>query len=351
MKTFDPEVAKIKARNVQVFEETTTIIKQGFYIAPSGKRVDLHMQEMIAGERCYHKELTPVDKPKVEGGTGILVFNSDCLKEAEALVKFGYNPALLNFASAGHPGGGVETGARAQEETICRRSTLTRSLYSFDAHYANKYGYPINDGNHYPISQSLDYSMIYSPEVTVFREAGPKYTLMEHPFNIAVITNAALNLGGNHTLRLTSDGHMPQKAKDITRNKIRAILRVGLIKGHDSLVLGAFGCGAFKNPPSEMALLFKEVLKEAEFVDRYRLILFTILSDHNDKSGNFKAFQKVFDPDADIFEGLEKYRGHFSEHKELLHEKVHEFFKRLSEEVEEEAKAEATEIGETNLQT
>ena len=336
MKTFDPEVAKIKAHNVQVFEETITIIKQGFYIVPNGKRVDIYMQDMIAGERCYHRELKSVDKPKVKGGTVIHVSKSDCLKEAEALVKDGYNPALLNFASAGHPGGGVETGARAQEEAICRRSTLTRSIYSFDVRYAKKYGYPLYDGNHYPISESLDYSMIYSPEVTVFREAGPTYTLMEHPFNIAVITNAALNLGGNHTLRLTTDGHMPQRAKDITRNKIRAILRVGLIKGHDSLVLGAFGCGAFKNPPTEMARLFKEVLSEDEFADRYRLISFAILSDHNDKSGNFKAFKDVFDPDADIFEGLEKYSGRWSEHKDLLHKKASDFLKMLNEDAAEQ---------------
>jgi uncharacterized protein (TIGR02452 family) len=117
---------------------------------------------------------------------------------------------------------------------------------------------------------------------------------MEQPFNIAVITNAALNLRGRHSMRLTPDGHMPDEAKDITRNKIRAILRVGLIKGHDSLVLGAFGCGAFCNPPQEMAQLFKEVLEESEFKDRYRLILFAILSDHNDKSSNFQAFESVF---------------------------------------------------------
>ena len=297
MKTFDPEVTKIKARNAQVFRETTAIIQNGFYFAPSGRRVDLSMQSMIAGQRCYHKELNPVDKPKAEGGTTVRVVKGDCLNEAEALVKDGYNPAVLNFASAGHPGGGVETGARAQEETICRRSTLSRSLYSLDAGYAKRYGYPLSEGNHYPLTQSLDFSMIYSPDVIVFRGAGQDYALLEQPFNIGVITNAALNLGGRHPICLTPDGHMPEAAKTITRNKIRAILRVGLIKGHDSLVLGAFGCGAFHNPPQEMAQLFKEVLAEAEFADRYRLILFAILSDHNDKSGNFKAFSEAFDPD------------------------------------------------------
>ena len=42
----------------------------------------------------------------------------------------------------------------------------------------------------------------------------------------------------------------------------------GALKCHDSLVLGALGCGAFCTPPAQMARLFHEVLSEAEFQDR-----------------------------------------------------------------------------------
>ena len=291
---YDPQVTIEKNRNAEVFRETTSIIKAGYYITPTGKRIDLNMQPMIDGSRCYHKDLGTVDSPKAEYGTSIQVEKDDCLKVAERLVKEGYHPALLNFASAGHPGGGVEGGARAQEETICRRSTLSRSLFSFDASHAARYGYEHREGNNYPLSRSLDFSAIYSPQVTVFREAGPDYTLMENPFQVGVITNAALNMNGRFPIRLTPDGHIPEEGKAITRNKIRTILRIGLIKGHDSLVLGAFGCGAFKTPPREMAQLFKEVMEEEEFNDRYRVISFAILSDHNDRSGNLEAFLEVF---------------------------------------------------------
>lgn len=290
---YDPQVTIIKRHNAEVFRETTAIIKAGYYIAPSGKRVNLDIQTMIDGERCYHKELCRVDAPQLDEGTTVIVEKGDCLKVAERLVAEGYNPALLNFASAGHPGGGVETGARAQEETICRRSTLTRSIYSFDRDYAFRYGYELRDGNGYPISRSLDFSAIYSPNVTVFREAGQDYALMENPFQVAVITNAALNMNGRFSISLTPDGHIPEMGKAITRNKIRTIFRIGLIKGHDSLVLGAFGCGAFRTPPREMAQLFKEVIEEDEFKNRFRLITFAILSDHNDRSGNLAAFEEV----------------------------------------------------------
>lgn len=291
---YDPQVTLVKQHNAEVFRETTDIIMAGYYITPSGQRIDLDMQVMIDGGRCYHKDLGPVDAPKLEYGSLVRVEQGDCLKVAEQLVKEGYNPALLNFASAGHPGGGVEGGARAQEETICRRSTLTRSLFSFDGKYAARYGYEHREGNNYPLTRSLDFSAIYSPQVTVFREASPDYTLMEEPFQIGVITNAALNMNGRFPIRLTPDGHIPEEGKAITLNKIRTIFRIGLIKGHDSLVLGAFGCGAFKTPPREMAQLFKQVMEEDEFDDRFRLITFAILSDHNDRSGNFAAFEEVF---------------------------------------------------------
>ena len=292
---YDPEIAKTKQHNARVFRETTAIIHDGYYTTPSGQRIDLDLQPMIDGGECYHPALPRVEAPKVDGGTTVMVELNDCLKAAEHLVNEGYNPALLNFASAGHPGGGVTTGARAQEETICRRSTQTRSIFSFDADYADKFHYAHREGNNYPLTQPLDFSAVYSPNVTVFREAGPEYTLMEHPFQIGVITNAALNLRGKFEIRLTEDGHMPEVAKVITRNKIRTIYRIGLMHGHDSLVLGAFGCGAFHNPPREMAQLFKEVLEEDEFKDRFRLITFAIFSDHNDFGGNLGAFKQVFE--------------------------------------------------------
>ncbi len=294
-KNYDPQVTILKKQNANAFRETTNIIKAGYYTSQSGKQVKLDMQDMIDGGRCYHKDLGRVDAPEVEGGTNVMVEKGDCLKVAERLVREGYNPALLNFASGGHPGGGVEGGARAQEETICRRSTLTRSIFSFDRYYATKYGYEHRSGNNYPISRSLDFSAIYSPKVTVFREAGQDYTLMDEPFQIGVITNSALNMNGCYSIKLTPDGHMPEAAKGIALNKIRTIMRIGLIKGHDSLVLGAFGCGAFKTPPFEMAQFFKQVIEEPEFKNRYRLITFAILSDHNDRSGNLAAFEKVFE--------------------------------------------------------
>ena len=292
-KNYDPAVTAIKKRNAAIFKETTAAIKNGYYTAPSGARVELpDLQKTFDGEECVHTELPRADAPVLPEGTRVIVEKNDCLEAARRLTEKGYNPALLNFASGGHPGGNVVGGARAQEETICRRSTLSRSIFSFSEDYSKRFGYPHKAGANYPLAD-LRHSIIYSPAVTVFRE-GKECSFMEKPYQCGVITCAALNLRGHFEIKLTPDGKMSEEAKDITADKIRAIFRMGLRHGHDSLVLGAFGCGAFRNPPEEMAALFKKVLAEEEFKDRYRLVTFAIVEDHNARGGNLDAFLRVF---------------------------------------------------------
>ena len=291
-KSYDPAVTERKRKNAEIFKDTTAAIKAEAYTTLSGKKIELNLKPMVSGSVCYHAELPVQQVADAAGGTRVMVEMNDCLLAAQRLVSEGYNPALLNFASAGHPGGGVETGARAQEETICRRSTLTRSIYAFDPKYAAKYGYEHKAGNNYPLD-NLDFSAVYSPSVTVFKE-GMECTPMENPYQVAVITCAALNLNGKYSLKLTTDGHMPEQAKDITRNKVRTIFRIALTHGHDSLVLGAFGCGAFKNPPAEVASIFHEILEEPEFKNKFRLVTFSIIEDHNSNNRNLKAFEKAF---------------------------------------------------------
>ena len=92
---------------------------------------------------------------------------------------------------------------------------------------------------------------------------------------------------------------MLQPEADITLDKMRTIFRIGLLQGHDSLVLSAMGCGAFANPPAHIARLFHQVMEEDEFKDKFPLIDFAILDGyrtglHHNPEGNLKPFQKEF---------------------------------------------------------
>lgn len=85
--------------------------------------------------------------------------------------------------------------------------------------------------------------------------------------------------------------HLVERVK----NKIRTIFRIAIDNGQRTLILGALGCGAFRNPPKHIAELFKEVLGEAEFMHVFRRVFFVIKEDHNSKGkGNFKPFKEVF---------------------------------------------------------
>jgi uncharacterized protein (TIGR02452 family) len=60
------------------------------------------------------------------------------------------------------------------------------------------------------------------------------------------------------------------------------------------LVLGAIGCGAFRNPPQEVADCWLEVLSEAEFAGGwFKEIHFAVFDRRNE--GNFEIFRDMFD--------------------------------------------------------
>ncbi len=225
------------------------------------------------------------------------VLNKDCILVTRDLVEQGYNPALLNMASLYHPGGGVLQGSSAQEEDLCRRSTLAISLYQFSLP-GGRYG-DLADmvgvkrrAERYPMDNT--YGGIYSPGITFFRATKDEgYALLDNPFQAAVISVASLNYNPKHGHNsLDANGNIPEADKPVLKEKIRTILRIGILKEHDSLVLGALGCGAFCTPPAQMARLFHQVLDEEEFRGRFSKIVFAIID--SPSSNNFKPFLKEF---------------------------------------------------------
>lgn len=288
---------QVKELRSKVFRNTIDIVNQGHYITEDGKKVSFPSDSaMIHNTEFYDHEIVLHDMPKPDGQTIVEVLNMDCLLAGVMLREQGFNPAVLNMASRKNPGGGVVMGAGAQEETLFRRTNLFRSLYQF-APFAREYG--IAPSNHqYPLEQN--YGGIYTPGAILFREGEQQgYALMDEPVTISFISVAGMNRPD-----LTSDGMIADHHVGPIKNKIRTILRIGLLHHHDALVLGALGCGAFHNPPRHVAQLFHEVINEPEFKNRYRRIIFAILDDHNayqkhNPDGNFKPF-------AEEFRGMDK---------------------------------------------
>ena len=151
----------------------------------------------------------------------------------------------------------------------------------------------------------MNYGGIYTPNVTFFRNNQTKYfTLKEQPFRCDVITVAALSFSGRNDYSLAeelrfraADGGFNADGEAVMLNKIRTIFRMGVEHGKDALVLGAFGCGVYKLPVPEVVRLFRVVINEPEFRNKFRLIVFAIMESTrkpNGLDGKFADFYREF---------------------------------------------------------
>ena len=300
---------QVKELRIKEFRNTIDIVNKGRYVTEDGTYYSFpDDSDMMCKTVFYEREICLPEAVQGCEQTIVEVQNIDCLYAGAQLKEQGYNPAVLNMASRRNPGGGVVTGAGAQEETLFRRTNLFRSLYQF-APFAGMYGIKTS---HYQYPLDRNFGGVYTPEAIYFRESEQKgYALLDNPVSLSFITVAGMNRPD-----LTAEGMIADHHVEPIKNKIRTIFRIGLAHGHDSLVLGALGCGAFRNPPRHVARLFHEVMDELEFKNKYRCIVFAILDDHNahqshNPEGNYKPF-------ADEFARMDEPRLTAEEEKALM---------------------------------
>ena len=274
-----------KNKLVEIYEKVIQEIRDGFFINWKGERVKIPNSKLKKSVIYKDDDLKDPISVKKFDSCKIYVQNIDTFLKA---IEMGENTAILNMANSKTPGGGVSRGAVAQEECLCRRSNLLYSLYSFTS-WGDRL-FKFRDDFNYPIST---YGGIYSPKVFIYRD--PSYKTYLSGFYTNVISAAAI-------IHPKYDPETLMIHKDqvhIVKRKIKSILRIALLNGNTKLVLGAFGCGAFCNPPKHVALLFKEVLESEEFKNAFEEICFAVLDDHNtgkdhNPEGNYKPFVEVF---------------------------------------------------------
>ena len=241
----------------------------------------------MLNEKCFSKT-NMYEKPAV-----IKVTNRDTLSAAKEY----YNIAgkmddsgligILNFASSTNPGGGVTKGSTAQEECLCRCSTLYPALNQkkcFDMYYN------VNRKNNTNLGSD---TIIYSEDVLVLKDKDYNTLTKDDMFYVDVITCAAPNLrenpknqyndGASNTKLTLSDEEL--YAIHVTR--ARNILNVAVNNDIEYLVLGAFGCGAFKNKPEIVAKAYKDVLKD--YMHFFGVIDFAIIGNND----NYEIFKKI----------------------------------------------------------
>lgn len=267
---------------VQVFQDTCNALRAGQFTAPSGQPVRFDIGQMQQGTRLYNGMAELALPPFVRNpSTHIRVVNEDSVTEGLRLKReSNYNVGVVNFANEDRPGGGVENGARAQEEAICRTTGLYFSIDPrLNAHIVFPQG-------RYKIPE---FGSIFSPSVPVLRNPeGERFQWMDAVETLHFISSAAYH-----------PGNRPQNTQayeDGMKQKIRMQVATAIQHGCNALVLGAFGCGAFQNPPGVVARLTREVLMEDFCRGAFHHISFAVyvspgsLRDQN----NLAAFQQAF---------------------------------------------------------
>lgn len=259
------QLADIFNNTLQLSQEDTTIFP--------------HTANTIAGTVCYKENIT-VDKTITYSDTKISVSNHSTFAGAKKLQTFTKRVGVLNFANAFVPGGGAPEGAVSQEASLCRASNLYTVL-DIASNKKQFYKY------HRSVGTDLHSDrVIYSPQVAVFKTDELLPQKLEEPYFVDVLTCAAPNLSRIGMIE-------PQRLLDLLISRIKNILKVAIKNNIDGLVLGAFGCGVFENPPDIVAKAFIYVLYGKGYQKYFQGIDFAILAQSPRGKENFDIFQKI----------------------------------------------------------
>lgn len=211
-------------------------------------------------------------------------------KTFDAARKYGGHVAVLNFASATTPGGGVTKGATAQEECLCRCSTLYPVISNKKCF--NEFYKPHREN----LNALHNGDIIWTPNVVVIKSDSYE-PLPENKWKkISVITCAAPNLRDKNADMFNIDKPLDREISakelfDIHYKRAKRIFLVADVMNVDILVAGAFGCGAFRNNPQIVAEAWKKATQEFKSVN-LKKVVYAIWD--NPYTFNYKTFEKVF---------------------------------------------------------
>jgi len=267
-----------------IAKQTVEILEAGQYRAPSGALVQVGD---MAEDAVEHTVLYPpgsLDDWQPQGRQGaplrIEVTEETTAEAGRRLVEQERVPRVvaLNFASAKNPGGGFLSGAKAQEEDLTRCSALYGCLIRQHAYY---------DANRAPPSFLYTDHIIYSPDVPFFRD--DQLTLLEAPFPLSIITAPAPNAGE----ALQRDAGAAPSIRAALERRAALVLAAAARHDHRTLILGAWGCGVFRNDPREVADIFGRLLAHPRFQGAFERVVFAIYDRSKDRA-TLRAFQERF---------------------------------------------------------
>lgn len=266
-----------------VARQTLEILKRGSY-EQEGRTVEIAAahKRSVEGSRLFTPEEGERILRSFEGRQAqqIPTWGYKNCSTVDAVLEFARRGdrhiGVLNFASAKNPGGGFLNGAMAQEESLAASGGL------YDTLRANERYYQENRG-----CQTMMYTdhAIYSPDVVFFRDG--RFELLAEPVTASVLTLPAVNMG-----QVVLKGEDVREAEQAMRHRMKLALALFAHQGDRNLILGAYGCGVFRNDPARIAGWWKEFLSGG-FGGCFDQVLFAVL-DRSAGQTCIRAFEAVF---------------------------------------------------------
>lgn len=283
-----PTVIPDKKTLITVFEDTENMCKQNAKLRET-------INYSINNTHFYAEDDTPKLPKRRFDGTKISVVKYRSLETA-MFYKQKYTQDKIcvhNFASATNPGGGVRHGSRAQEEAICRCSTLYPVL---NTEKNQQYYYGLHRERRDAIYTD---ATLYTPNIFIIKSDTniPQLLPESKWIEIDVLTCAAPNLREYPSNVMNPDsGEQVHLTKSellaLHEQRGRHICAIAAKNNVDILILGAFGCGAFCNDPQVVAEAYKHILPK--FDGMFREVCFAIYSTPREKR-NYEAFKIALD--------------------------------------------------------
>ncbi|MEL6841710.1 MAG: TIGR02452 family protein [Bacteroidota bacterium] len=259
----------MKPKHLHTIAQTLDIIQRGQYKNAEGNiiSIDEAQQKAEQGSRAWlPEELDSLAGQPFEARTAQTKFevhNETTFEAAYRAHQAGAQQiGALNFASARNPGGGVLRGTVAQEEDLARSSGLYPCLAQMKDHYRHH--------RRHRLALYTD-RMIYSPGVPVFRDAANQ--LLPDWYPASIITSAAVNV---NALRQNNPERLAE-VPAVMRLRTKKVLALAAYHHIDTLILGAWGCGVFKQEPKDVAGYFAELLIDGPFRNIFPQVVFAVL--------------------------------------------------------------------------
>lgn len=273
-----------REQRIRIAQDTLAVLAKGSYQNAAGHHIEI--SSLVEHAKNHTKtyvlgDMPPVDTQRFAQPATLTVTAETSGAALHRLSGLGTQSiGLLNFASAKNPGGGFLSGAQAQEEALARSSALYPCLLTQMATF-----YESNRANR--SSLYLD-AAISSPDVPFFRNDTGDY--LPSPDLATVVTAPAPNAGAV----ANNQAHDLPLVRPTLARRANMVLQLFALSGVETLILGAWGCGVFRNDPRQVAQTFAELLQPGgTYSCTFKSVTFAIAGSKDET--NIHAFRETFE--------------------------------------------------------